>query len=274
MKLEWTNLNDERDSRVADYRGHTITIELDINAGSPRDDEDDWKFVSIDRNFTTPDDSQYFPEEEFYIDIYQFATEQWGELSCGIKEDIQEAYQYVEENLIVYPIGGRCDSVGTSLYIGNQPTLEDELDGKSNRLLGAIFISKEKAREYYGVDKTDRELYELMEHEVVVQLKEYAFWAEGETDILDVAPNEKISFLLNMGGDETREIASDWERRAQYWGGRIWGRCDTNGEEVAESVRDIDEIADWLISELDKLDSNQFNPAMKANVIKLLTKSE
>ena len=117
MELKWTNLNDERDSRVADYRGHTITIELDINAGSPRENEDDWKFVSIDRNFTTPDDSQYQPEEEFYIDIYQFATEQWGVLSSCSEEHIQEAYQYVEENLIVYPIGGRCDSVGTSLYI-------------------------------------------------------------------------------------------------------------------------------------------------------------
>lgn len=276
MKLEWTNINDDFGSRVAKYRGHTIRIGQDIDAINPREHEHEygWNFVSTNDKFPTPDNRDYHPIEEFYIDIYRFSTGVWGEMTDCTEENIRDAYDYVEANLIVYPVDGDCGYGGSSLYVGSRPTLEDELDGKNNGLLGAIFISKETAREYYGADKSVDELYALAERDVTRQLAEFATWFVGDVEEIIVAPNEKISFLLSVGGDETCKIASEWLDRTADLGVQVWRYCNPNGKEVVESIEDIDETADWLISELDKLDNNQFNPTMKANVIKLLKEGE
>lgn len=274
MELEWTYINDKLSSRVVSYRGHIITVRQDIDAVSPREGEYDWYFVSTDDKFATPDNNDYRPIEEFYIDIYRFATGQWGVMTDCTEEDIRDAYQYVEENLIVYPIGGICRSAGANLYVGNRPTLEDELDGKYNGLLGAVFISIETARKYYGADKSVDELYALAEPDVSGQLAQFAMWLEGDIEEIRVAPDEKISFLLSAGGDETCKIASDWEDRAENITDQVWGGCSNDDVELVECLEHIDETADWLISELKKLDCEQLKPTMKTNVIKLLKKGE
>ena len=272
MELEWTYINDKLKSRVAGYRGHIITIRQDIDAVNPREHECEygWHFVSTDGEFVTPDNKDYRPIEEFYIDIYRFATGQWEVMPDHTKEDIRDAYEYVEENLIVYPIGGICGGASANLYIGNRPTLEDELDGKYNGLLGAVFISIETAREYYGADKTVDELYALAEPDVSGRLVEFAMWLEKDIEEIRVAPDERISFLLSAGGDETCKIASDWEDRAENIGDQVWGGCSNDDIELVECLEYVDDMADWLISELKKLDCEQLKPTMKTNVIKLL----
>lgn len=274
MGLFWEY--DGRDgSKTANYRGHTISITYDLDAENPREFSDCFKFISVNKAETTPDNCKFRPVGNFYIDIYRYAVDEWGIMRDWDRKDLQRAYNYVSKNLMVFPVGfARYCQSNLTLFHTNAPTIEQTLDGSVRQLFGAIFIPIKKAKELYGADKTIEELYDIIRPEVGCQLGIYSLWANGEVNYIDVEPSEKILFLLSVVGGTADEIAVDWQNNSRELCRQIWGDCATDSYEVAQCIQEVDKQVDWLVSELDKLDSSQLNPTMKANLLELLSKQE
>lgn len=263
----------ENGSDVANYRGHIITVKYDVVAENPRARLDYFNFISINEAEPTPDNRNFNPTGNFYIDIYRYAIDKWDMMLDWDSKDFQKAYKYIKKNLIVFPIGyDRQSQSEVSLYLARDAVIMQAANRRD--LFGAVFISIKKAKEVYGAGKTVEELSDILRLEVIHLIEMYSVWVNNEIKSVSVEPYDKILFMLSAGGEETIKIKRSWLRNLYGLCRQVWGDCDTLNEEVVESIRGVEKQADWLIKELDKLDSSQLNPTMKANLLELLSKGE
>ena len=263
----------ENGSDVANYRGHIITVKYDIVAENPRARLDHFSFISVNKAEPTPDNCNFIPTGNLYIDIYRYATDKWDIMLDWDSKDFQKAYKYVKKNLIVFPVGyDRQSQSGVSLYLARDAIITQAANRRD--LFGAVFISIKEAKEVYGTEKTVEELSDILKLNVIHLIEMYSVWVNNEIKYVGVEPYDKILFMLSTGSEEARKIKHGWLRNLHGLCRQVWGDCSTLNEEVVESIRGVDKQADWLISELDKLDSSQLNPTMKADLLALLSKGE
>lgn len=89
-------------------------------------------------------------------------------------------------------------------------------------------------------------------------------------DYMGISYNSDVYISLDTNKG-THEIASEWGKKVEVARTKVWGNCYRNAEDVAECVRSVDRLADWLIRELAKVDSTQLEPALRVDIMKLLS---
>lgn len=90
----------------------------------------------------------------------------------------------------------------------------------------------------------------------------------GATDyVIYIQTDKTISFILSTVGGDVLKVAREWYKKVSSYE-RISPDCIEEDEEaIAQCRKVVDEIADWLIGELDKLDNTQLNTGLKDYII-------
>lgn len=83
-----------------------------------------------------------------------------------------------------------------------------------------------------------------------------------------------IVYTPLVSNDGTRKIAARWRDAVEALGCRVWRYSGDSDMDIARCVRGVDEVADWLILELAKVNNAQLAPALKSEIMQMLSKEE
>lgn len=238
---------------IKTHRGHTLQIRHDLDKGeNPRITADyKLKFVSTMITLKTSDIESFEPTGNFYIDVFRYATNELERKNCYNDSYLDNAYDYVNSRLIVFPV---------STALGNRRRLVLDYPHAvsyippakrgNSEFFGALFMTIEEARSLYGNDKTINELYDIIKLEATQQIIEYSNWLSGLVNYIIVTCDPKLYNELILMSDETAKIAHEWKHKAEQLTVRICNVVFMGGLNYEKVERSVDKLADWLISEL------------------------